>query len=363
MEGGHNLLAVDAHAFVAPALECMYDRSSEVLRSHWRGIEEHAVLTTPTPGVGDWPSSYLRLGDGDGTAVPSDPSRAPFPPHGQPSALAIAPGVLHDNPAGRLQAMDALGIAAQVVSPALRLDVDFMGSALSRTLFDAYNIYAAAYCAAAPERLKAVLQLHGEEPYWSEEQLDAAAEHRTAAAVTVHLPPKIVPDSPYFSPIWRALERSGLPLVHRPGTGSPWWTPPRFLSYLANAELFDAYPTVRLLIAGWPGGWLADWCEQHATTFARHLANGHVLVAIDRHERAEDVERVIAVAGEDCLVWQSHFPFGDPGAPDERLAFLSESTRRKLLADNAAGIGLGPDVTNIDNAATVASQEVDPSHT
>jgi predicted TIM-barrel fold metal-dependent hydrolase len=331
------VLTVDIHTFVAPALECVYNQSSESLRSHWPQIEQHVALTRPTPGVGDWPTSYLRIGSTD-MFHPEErgPSPAPFPGVGATSG-DLEPGILHDNPSGRVRAMDRLGTSVQVISPALALDVDGpLGSEVTRTVLDAYNRYLLLYCAVAPDRLKAVVQLHGHEPHWSAQQLEETADDDAAVALTLHLPPKIVPDSPYFAPIWQAVERAGLPLLHRPSAGTSWWTPQRLLSYLALTGILDRYPGLRLIFAGWPPGWVADWCESHSTSLLRYLTEGRVHVGIDARETPEDVQRTIDAAGEHCLLWQSHFPFGDAYDADEQLAFLDAGTRDRVARANAA---------------------------
>jgi predicted TIM-barrel fold metal-dependent hydrolase len=344
-------LSVDVHTFVAPALECVYDESLEAFRSHWRRIEaEHLVITRPTPGVGDWTSSYLRLRSTE-LFKPDPPgaSTAGFPT-AKTSHAELEAGILHDNAGGRLRAMDALGTSVQCISPALLLDLDVaLGSEISRTIFDAYNRYVSSYCDARPDRLKSVLQLHGHEPYWSVGQLEEMAEHASTAAVTLHLPAKIVPDSPHFTPIWEAIERADLPLLHRPGAGTPWWTPQRMLSYLALSGVLDRYPRLRLVFAGWPAGWLADWCESHTGSLLRYLEEGSVYVAIDAEETREDVLRVIDACGDRCLVWQSHFPFRAESDGATQLAWLPQETRDRILFDNPATcFGLG-DRSGVDD--------------
>ncbi len=320
-------MTVDVHTFVAPALECVYDDSSEALRSYWPEIERHIALTSPTPGVGDWPESYLRIGDEDGA------SPAPFPPAGR-TAFDPEPGVLHDNPAGRLRAMDRLGTSVHVISPALRLDVDeAIGSHVSRMVFDAYNRYAIRYCSAAPERLKAVVQLHGHEPHWSADQLDEMAQDDSVVAFSLRLLPRIAPDSPYFAPIWHAIERTGLPLLHRPSGGTSWWTPRRTLSYLALTGILDSHPNLKLIFAGWPAGWVADWLEAPASLLLRYATKGRVYVGLDPAETPEDVRRIVAAAGDGWLLQQSGFPFGsDEETP---LAALPELARARVLTENA----------------------------
>lgn len=321
-------MTVDVNTFVAPALECVYNDSSEALRSHWPEIEQHLALTRPAPGVGDWPESWLRIDEAGGA------SPAPFPP-ATPGAPEPEPGVLHENAAGRLRAMDRLGATVHVVSPLLRLDVDEgIGSHVSRMLFDAYNRYALRYCSAAPERLRAVVQLHGHEPHWSADQLDEMAQDDCVAAFSLRLLPRIAPDSPHFAPIWRAIERTGLPLLHRPSEGTVWWTPRRMLSYLAQTGILDAQPQLKLIFVGWPAGWIADWLEADDSLLARYAGEGRVFAGLDPAETPQDVRRIVGAGGDRWLLWQSGFPFG-PGA-DGALAALPEAARERVLTDNAA---------------------------
>ncbi len=326
-------MTVDVHTYVAPALECVYDDSSEALRSHWERIERRMALTLPAPGVGDWPAPYLRIAEGEAPDDVAGASRAPFPTAGG-GARALEPGVLHDNPRGRLRAMDALGVAAHLISPALRLDVDdAIGSHVSRMLLDAYNRYLVGYCEAEPARLRAVVQLHGNEPHWSADQLDELAQSPAVAACSLRMPPSVAPDSPRFAPIWAAIERTGLPLLHRPTAGA-WWTPRRLLPYLAQTGIMDARPGLRLVFAGWPAGWLADWCESPDSLLARYARAGRVLAAIDATEPARDVRRVVDAAGDAWLLWQTGFPFGSDADGDP--ASLPEPTRTRVLCENAA---------------------------
>ncbi len=329
-------MTVDINTFVAPALECLYNDSSEALRSYWPEIEQHMALTRPTPGVGDWPAAYLRIDEAESPheSHARGASLAPFPPAGQAS-FDPELGVLHDNPAGRLRAMDRLGTSVHLISPALRLDVDdTIGSHVSRMVFDAYNRYALRYCSLAPERLRAVVQLHGHEPHWSADQLDEMAQDASVAAFSLRLLPRIAPDSPHFKPIWHAIERTGLPLLHRPAGGTSWWTPRRMLSYLALTGILDSQPNLKLVFAGWPAGWVADWLEAPASLLRRYATEGRVYVGLDPAETPEDVRRIVDAAGDGWLLRQSGFPFGSDGDP--ALASLPDASRDKLLTENAA---------------------------
>ncbi|MEY2535949.1 MAG: aminocarboxymuconate-semialdehyde decarboxylase [bacterium] len=333
---------VDVQTYVMPAMELVYDESSQTLRSRWPRIEPLLALTRPTPGVGDWPSPYLRVPEDAGAAVDLHGPTAPRLPRPAAASAAVEPGVLHDNPAGRLRAMDSAGASVHVIGPALALDVDAaLGSAVTRTILAAYNRYATTYCSAAPDRLKAVLQIHGGEPHWSARQLEDLGDDACVAGVTAYLPARIAPDSRNFEPIWRALESSGLPLVHRPGAGTTAWTPQRLLSYLTLSGVLDRHPGVTLVFAGWPAGWLADWCEAQRSgarsrDFLRLVQDGRVYVGIDPLEEPGDVQRVIDATGDRWLLWQSHFPFGAGAAGDDALLpGVRGPTRDRILRENA----------------------------
>ncbi|WP_028922483.1 amidohydrolase family protein [Pseudonocardia acaciae] len=268
---------VDLCGYVLPAAELLYERGDGPLRGHWSRLEAHLEPTAVTPGVGDWTRPYLRFVRDAGPALPR-------PPAGRDD---VEPGVLHDNPSGRLRALDRVGIDVQFIHPGPGVDaVSSLGVDVAVALLAAYNRYVTTYCEADPDRLKAVVQVLGAEPAWSASEIRDLAADPSVAGVTVHLPVDVSPDHRNFDGVWDALEQTGLPLVYRPGSAARLWAPPRLASYLHHTGVLDRWPGVRMILVHAPVG------ESY----------GRLLWAVPTVDLADP-------AG---LLWASHFPFDDP---------------------------------------------------
>lgn len=318
---------VDVHSYVMPAAELIYERATADFRGNWERVESYLGLTRPLRDCGDWASSYLRLRSGEEEDPGSRVHLArPTPvPHAPDGRLAVEPGVLQDDPLGRLRALDRLGIDVQLISPGPSLDAIMdLPSNLAAGYLAAYNRYLLAYCEAAPERLKSVVQVYGGEPHWSAREIHDLASDPSVAAVTIYLPVRVSPDDRNFAPIWQALEETGLPLLHRPGCATQVWTPPRLASYLVIAGIFERYQSLAVAVVGATSPWLAAWLRgDHDGRVDGEALGGRLFVAGD--EEADD----------GWLLWQSEFPFGpDTGAEDRshlpRAQRLSENARAYL---------------------------------
>jgi hypothetical protein len=155
--------------------------------------------------------------------------------------------VLHDNSAGRVAALDAAGVGLQLISPGPSIDACLgLPANLAAGVFAAYNRYITAYCRPHPDRLGAVLQLHGSEPAWSAQEVADLRGEPSVRAVTLCLPVRISPEERNFEPLWDALERADLPVLHRPALCARIWTPRRLLAYLRGAGVLERHPALRI---------------------------------------------------------------------------------------------------------------------
>ena len=231
---------VDVGGWVAPAMELVYEQGTPEFRGQWPGIE--AMLELAPLRAGDWDHPALEL--------PADaPRRAPDDAWAAPSSARVATGVLHDNPAGRVAALDAAGVDLQLLSPGPSIDACLrLPSNLAAGVFAAYNRYVVDYCAGSSHRLGAVLQLHGSEPRWSAHELAELAGEPSVRAASLCLAVRISPDDRQFEPLWEALERSGLPLLHRPSFCARVWSPGRLLAYLRGAGVLERHPALRVAV-------------------------------------------------------------------------------------------------------------------
>jgi len=314
---------VDSYGYVSPAAELLYDSAAPELRGHWPQLEEHLVLTAVTAGIGDWGSSYLRFAtEPNGGSAPSV-AEFPRPPRARDD---VEIGVLHDNPQGRLRALDRAGIDVQVLNAGPTLDA-VMALPLNAAVavLGAYNRYLATYCAADPQRLKAVIQVHGGAPQWSAREILDCAADPSIAAVTVHLPVKIAPDERNFEVVWDALEQTGLPLLHRPGCSAHLWSPGRLASYLVRTGVLERWPGVGIVFAGWPVEALAAWSAP----------DGRFQFAVETIDDHDERQSALTRRDPGALVWGSHFPFDRRDSTAQvRAAIERDASHRRALAEN-----------------------------
>lgn len=315
-----------------PAMELVYERGTPQFRGQWPVLETLLAVAGPQVGIGDWEDPYLYL------PSTGEPVSGAWPHVVMPAGVelpakpgnGLEPGVLHDNPLGRLRAMDDGGVDVQVISPGPSIDACItLPTNLAAGVLGAYNRYVTAYCEVAPERLKAVIQVHGGEPFWSAREIREMADDPSVAGIAICLPVKFAPDAESYRPIWEAVQDAGLPVMQRPGFAAAIWSPRRFLSYLRQSGVLDRFPELRFVFAGSGTGWLAEGAVSREAD--------RIFVTITGQESEEEIERVIRAVGVDCLLWGSTFPYcedgyGSPGVLDN----LPAETRSVVLEENAA---------------------------
>jgi len=276
-------------------------------------------LAPPRRGQGDWPHPALELpevpsrqarGDAWGSAKTPVPPQPPVP---------VPDGVLHDNAPARVAALDSAGVALQLISPGPTIDACLrLPSDLAAGLLSAYNRYIVAHCRDHPDRLGAVLQLHGSEPRFSEQEVAELRGEASVRAVSLCLSVKISPDDRRFDPLWAALEQAGLPLLHRPSLCARIWSPGRLLAYLRGAGVLQKHPGLRI-------GFVAGDAERSAAELTRPIAQhddlrSRLFVAataaqLQRSAGADDGAGAGA-GNATALLWASDYPL-KPDLPAE----------------------------------------------
>jgi predicted TIM-barrel fold metal-dependent hydrolase len=324
---------VDVHTYVMPAMELVYERGTPQFRGQWPVLEGLLGIAAPQRGIGDWPDPYLYLPDTGAPVSGAWPQtvapagvKLPAEPIGD-----LGPGILHDNPRGRLAAMDRAGVDCQVISPGPSIDACItLPSNLAAGVLGAYNRYVTTYCEQAPDRLKAVIQVHGGEPYWSAREIRELADDPSVAGVSICLPVKLAPDEENYRPIWDAVQETGLPVVQRPGFAAAIWTPKRLLSYLRQTGVLARYPGVRFGFVGYGAGWLPE-------SLGGVGGRERIFAAVNGRETGEELERLVGAIGSDCLLWESGFPYCERSyGPSQALAGLPAGDRQAVLEGNAA---------------------------
>jgi predicted TIM-barrel fold metal-dependent hydrolase len=320
-------------------MELIYERGTHEFRPQWPSVEEELELVQPLPGIGDWGAPYLFL---DPRSMRDELIAAKT--NGEPTGgkETIEPRVLHDNPAGRVRAMDGAGVDLQLLNPAGSLNAcASLPSNIAVGLLGAYNAYLLTYCGAAPSRLQGIIQVHGAEPVWSAREIYDNAQSPAVAGVTVYLPVKISPNDRNFAPIWEALEQTDLPLVHRPSAVTRVWSAQRMLTYLVVSGLFDRYRNLRVLFVRHGASWLGAWLPRlransvGVRTLQTVLDEGRVLAACCGAEAEEGLTRTIGEAGSQSVCWESAFPLMT-GSYRELAAASRGGLSSISLSNNAA---------------------------
>ncbi|HEY1854266.1 MAG TPA: amidohydrolase family protein [Solirubrobacterales bacterium] len=295
---------VDALTYALPAMELVYERGTPQFRGQWPVLEQLLAVAAPQPGIGDWADPYLYL-PGTGEPVSGAWPHVVTPPNvtlPKDTDGQLEAGILHDNPDGRLRAMDAAGVDVQLITPGPSIDACItLPANLAAGVLGAYNRYVATYCEADSQRLKAIVQVHGAEPHWSAREIRELAGDPSVAGVAICLPVKLAPDAENYAPIWRAVQETGLPVVQRPGFAAAIWTPRRLLSYLRQSGVLDRYPELRFAFTGFGTDWLDD--------AVAGLARERISVTVTGHEPAEEAARVVDVVGKESVLWGSTFPY------------------------------------------------------
>ena len=303
---------IDVGTYVSPAMELIYEAGIGDFRGQWDILLPEMTVMHPPPGTGDWEAPYLILRG----AQPRPPA---LQGHEPTLREALEPGIVQDNPRGRLRAMDARGDQVHLLSagPAIGA-ARWLPSNLSAGVLGAFNQYVVEYCRAEPTRLRAAIQVHGLEPEWSALEIRALAEETCVAAVSICLPVKIAPEDPRFATIWRAIDETGLPVLHRASFSAPGWTPRHLLAYLTYARIFDRYPSVKIAFSETGVGWVSGWVDHLAkvlehdqgrsTDVRGYVDEGRVLAAVSPTDHEDAIEAAAQDLGEDALLWESHFP-------------------------------------------------------
>jgi len=268
-----------------------------------------------------------------------------------------------------LRAMDQQGINAAVLYPSIGLFTPFMpelSSADAAAACRAYNEWIAGYCNTDASRLAGVGLVPQRDPR------AAAIEARHAAKcalVGVMVRPNHLGDAyfddPAFTPLYEALEETGLVLAVHEGLGvrGPTIGSDRFRAFVmrhacshtleqmaAAAALLlggvcEHHPELRISFlesgTGWLPYWLArldehrEWledteCADLSLSPSEYFARQCVISSDPEDALASFAIRSV---GADHVVWASDFPHPDAHFPDAVDVFLA-STRADGLTDD-----------------------------
>ncbi len=295
----------------------------------------------------------------------------PMPP-GQTPGGGMAGG---QDPHARLADMNKEGIGVMVMFPTTGLF--FYGLKqldLTVALCRAFNDWAGDFCAVEPDRLFGPAVLPQMDVSEAMAEAVRVAEKRPMQAVIFRPNPVAgrTLDHPAFAPLWSLLEELDVPLVLHEGTtqdvpqvGNDRYDNFMFRHIISHAfeqqmalmslicgGVLERHPGLRVLIVEAGIGWVPYWIDRldhhieqwgfasaplelkPSEYFARQC-----FVAADAEEFM--LPQVISLVGDDNLCFSTDYPH--PDHPFEGVVAeltqrtdLSEESKRKILADNAA---------------------------
>jgi uncharacterized protein len=285
------------------------------------------------------------------------------------------------NPAGfdaaeRVKVLDSEGIDLSVIYPGLGLKLGgIVDPDLAVWSCRVYNDWIAEWTASAPDRLRGVGALPMQDP------AAAAVEARRIqdlGLVGGFARPNAYLDRPFqhpvYTPVWEALEETGLPLAlhpaglpDMPGASKALMTlmapgthhalillfdQQMTLSNLTYGGVLERHPDLKVIVLECGGGWIAHWMDRLNefedsygwATAAMSLTPEEYFrrqcwISFDPGERTAGL--LGPIVGADRFVWASDFPHSDaqyPGVVDElreHSASLPAADRTGLFGRNA----------------------------
>lgn len=270
----------------------------------------------------------------------------------------------------RLEDLDKEGIDLQFLYPSFLLHVSsWQDGILANGVCRAYNTWLAKVCREAPDRLKGVGLVALSDPEGAAREagrirelgLDAVMISGTIGANRL--------DHPSHEPFFAEASRLGLPIaVHFslefPGVGElfPHYFPNRILAGIfpimagftsvVCTGMMDRYPNLRFAFLEGGCNWVRAYVERMDEHFENpryngrqlisrppsdYLHSGRIFFGCEGNESA--LARIVQELGEDKLMYSSDFPHADRTEGTARFlgerSDLSETTRKKLMAENA----------------------------
>jgi predicted TIM-barrel fold metal-dependent hydrolase len=277
-------------------------------------------------------------------------------------------------PTARLRDVESDGVDAEVLFPTIGMHLDpIADEGLQWALFRAYNSWLAAFCAAAPERFKAVAMLTAEDADLAVAEMERG---RSLGHVGIMLP--LIPGGELayhqerYDPVWRAAVDLAMPVnLHTSttrdtafawdaGSVSTNWVlktmhSQRVLLDLVFRGLFDRFPELRVVSVESDAGWAGNVVERADFWWRRNrkvYAGGAEAVCVEppsayfgrniKLTYMRDRTAVLAheVIGADTMMWSTDFPHHVSTWPssrsvlDEQFAGQDPALRHQVVCGN-----------------------------
>lgn len=284
--------------------------------------------------------------------------------------FTVASQTLRDIPT-RLKELDDFGIDTAVLFPTALLVRLTEDPSFEAALMRSYNTWLAERAALAPERIKWAAAIPFRSPGEAVEEVQRARQLGAAAVFTLGTAGPTLLHDRQFDPIYREIERQGLPLCVHVGWGHPGLqesADTMFASFAISFSLpvlmgffsvvgggvLDRHPGLRVAFLESGGDWL-PWYVQRLNRYrgvtlwhgvppvSKHpiedyLKAGHVYFTVEGDEWL--VPQVIEVLGEDHVMASADIPHPEGrenclGEVLERQD-LSAALKEKILSANPA---------------------------
>ncbi len=283
------------------------------------------------------------------------------------------------DPKERVALLDREGIAKAILYPSLGLtwECEVQDAELSLAYAQAYNRWLCDFCADSDGRLIAIAHISLADPVKAAAELERAVQ---AGARGAFLAPYTLTRIPHAHPdhdaFWATAQDLDVPVAIHPmaehprirtyqrfdGMGKARWMqnalgmqgPQQAFYGLFQWGLFDRFPRIKAVVLESGAGWIGAALDRMDTTYETSLGDNVPLkekpsfyfkrqcwISGDPDERA--LAHIIDYVGDDRFFWATDYPhFDHPRNYMEELqelvAPLSETARRNLLGDSAAGV-------------------------
>ena len=275
-------------------------------------------------------------------------------------------------PQARLKDQEADGVAAEVIYPSVGMEICCLKDLdYKKACMDAYNLWLAEFCAAAPDRLIGQGQTAMRTPEEGIEDLGKLKEMGLRGAMLPGIPGVEDYDSTIYDPFWEAAIDMGMPLsFHILTSGEDLKLLNRgsrlgsflnlirgnqdIMSMLVFGGVFMRHPKLKIVCVEADAGWAPHFMYRmdHAYKRHRHWMRGgdleklpseyfreHIYLTFQDDYSAFQVKDFLNLSR---IMWANDYPHSDSTWPNsqeviaEHMAGLSEKEKEMVLHDNVA---------------------------
>ena len=274
----------------------------------------------------------------------------------------------------RIKDQDLDGVCAEVLYGILGASQRLNDGEAATEMMRIYNDWLADFCQVHPQRFAGIASIPNHDMDAAVAEVARVAERGAVRGVEVALAVDMKPlFDPHWTPLWRAVAETGLPLHFHTIGGSkpdlegmaPLQARQAFAVYITGFQMnmaaklmeiiyggaLEAFPDLQVVIGESGIGWIPyvldhmdlEWEDQFKDlTLTMKPSEYWHRQCLATYQSDPVGMRLLDLLGEDNVMWGSDFPHPDGVWPDSReflareTAGLADATRRKLVGGNAA---------------------------